>query len=70
MLFGHTVKYKMPHNVFYRRVFGVQSVSNEGDFWCLNKSNGATAFVPVPGTFIKFGPKINKQWKVDDIGPI
>lgn len=53
----HMVVFKTKHNVFFRRLFGVESVERDefDDFWILSFRCGGEAYIPIKGTVVRFG---------------
>lgn len=62
--FGHTVVFKTPHNVFFRRFRRVRKmdliVRHDGEetAYLLTFMRGGTVEIPTLGTIIRFGRKI------------
>lgn len=52
-----TVKWKVPGQLFYRRVHGVGAIARHGDTYFASKDNGALVLIPV-GAVVLIGKRV------------
>jgi hypothetical protein len=63
MIFARTVRYKVPGNVFYRRVRRVKTLtlrtlSDGTKVYCATRISGAATLIPVFGSVVEWGRKV------------